>query len=55
MLDFHVRHREAPGERAIARLGPLDDVDELLLDEIHQGHGRSSCDFSRIAHIATAC
>ena len=38
VLDFVARHREAPGERAVALLGPLDDVDELLLDEIHQGH-----------------
>ena len=40
VLDFHVRHREAPGQRAVAGLGPLDDVDELFLDEVHQGHGR---------------
>ena len=39
VLDLHLRHREAPGQRAVVVLGPLDDVDELFLDEIHQCHG----------------
>ena len=39
VLDFHLRHRKAPGQGAIALLGPLQDVNELLLDEVHQGHG----------------
>jgi len=39
VLDFAVRHREAPRQRSIVGLRPFDDIDELLLDEIHQGHG----------------
>jgi hypothetical protein len=42
LLDLHVAHREAPGEDLVAVLGPLDDVDELLLDEIKEPHGRAS-------------
>ena len=38
ILDFHFLHRETPGQRAVALLGPLQDVDKLFLDEIHQGH-----------------
>ena len=38
VLDFHARHGEAPGKRAVAVFRPLDDVNELLLDEVHQGH-----------------
>jgi hypothetical protein len=41
-LDFHLRHRKTPGEHAIAVLGPLDDIDKLLLDEVHQRHGHLS-------------
>jgi len=36
LLDFHVPHGEAPGEDVVAVLGPLDDVDELLLDEVQK-------------------
>ena len=39
VLDLAVLHREAPGQRAVARLRPFDDIDELFLDEIHQRHG----------------
>jgi hypothetical protein len=39
VLDFHFRHGKAPGQRAVAGLRPLQDVDELFLDEVHQGHG----------------
>ena len=42
VLDLAVFHRETPGQDAIAILGPLDDVDELFLDEIHQRHGSVS-------------
>jgi len=38
VLNLHARHRKAPGQRAVTRLGPLDDVDELFLDEVHEGH-----------------
>jgi hypothetical protein len=38
VLDFHFRHRETPGQRAVAILGPLQDVDKLFLDEVHQRH-----------------
>nr|WP_264567726.1 hypothetical protein [Rhodoferax antarcticus] len=38
VLDFHTGHRKAPGQRAVARLGPLNDVNKLLLDEVHQSH-----------------
>jgi hypothetical protein len=38
VLDLIARHRVAPAEHAVAALGPLEDVDELLLDEIHQRH-----------------
>jgi Holliday junction resolvasome RuvABC ATP-dependent DNA helicase subunit len=38
VLDFHAGHREAPRQRVVAVLRPLDDVDELFLDEIHQSH-----------------
>jgi hypothetical protein len=41
-LDLHVLHRIAPGQRAVAFFRPLQDVDELFLDEIHQRHGRAS-------------
>ena len=39
VLDFHARHREAPGERAVALFGPLNNVNKLFLDEVHQSHG----------------
>jgi hypothetical protein len=38
VLDLVAGHRVAPGQRAVAVLGPLQDVDELFLDEIHQRH-----------------
>jgi hypothetical protein len=38
VLDFHFRHRETPGQRAVGILGPLQDVDELFLDEVHECH-----------------
>ena len=38
VLNFHAGHRETPGQRAVGVLRPLDDVYELFLDEIHQGH-----------------
>src|SRR5205807_134032 len=38
LLDLHVAHGEAPGEDLVALLGPLDDVDELLLDEVKKTH-----------------
>jgi hypothetical protein len=39
VLNLHVGHRKTPGQRSIAVLGPLDNVDELFLNEIHQAHG----------------
>ena len=33
ILDFEIRHRVAPGEQVVALLRPVDDVDELFLDE----------------------
>ena len=42
VLDLHLRHRETPGQRAVTVLRPLDDVYELFLDEVHQGHVASS-------------
>jgi len=38
VLDFHVLHREAVGERRLVLFRPVDDVDELLLDEVHKSH-----------------
>src|SRR5207244_11300996 len=38
LLDLHVAHGEAPGQDLVAVLGPLDDVDELLLDEVKKTH-----------------
>jgi hypothetical protein len=42
LLDLHVAHREAPGEDLVAVLGPLNDVDELLLDEVKKPHDGAS-------------
>ena len=38
VLDLLIRHRVAPGQHALAVFRPLQDVDELLLDELHQRH-----------------
>jgi hypothetical protein len=39
VLDFHFSHGKAPGHGlATVVLGPLDDVDELFLDEVHECH-----------------
>ena len=38
LLDLEVRRGKAPGQHVVAGLGPLQDVDELLLDEIHHTH-----------------
>ena len=35
VLNFHASHRIAPGQRAVAVLGPLNYVDELFLDKVH--------------------
>ena len=35
VLDLHVLHGIAVGQNAVARLGPMDDVDELLGKETH--------------------
>jgi hypothetical protein len=40
VLDFHFGHGKAPGHGVAVILGPLDDVDELFLDEIHECHVR---------------
>jgi hypothetical protein len=40
LLDLEVRRGEAPGEHVIAGLGPLQDVDELLLGKAQNPHGR---------------
>jgi hypothetical protein len=38
VLDLEVFHRVAPGQRAVGILVPLEDVDELLLDEGPETH-----------------
>jgi hypothetical protein len=38
-LDFHAGHGEAPGQHTIGVFCPLQYIDKLLLDEIHQAHG----------------
>ena len=43
VLDRLVLVREAVRQRVARVIGPLDDVDELALDEIHQAH---RCPFS---------
>ena len=35
VLDFHFGHRKAPSQCAVIGFGPLDNVNELFLDEIH--------------------
>ena len=35
VLDFHVFHRVAIGQDSVFRLGPLDNIDELLGKETH--------------------
>src|SRR5262249_17743572 len=40
VLYLHVLHWEAIGEKAIRRLGPLDDIDKLLLQEVTNAHSR---------------
>ena len=42
LLDLEVGGRKAPGEDVVALLGPLNDVDELLADEVRESHGASS-------------
>ena len=39
VLDFVARHRVTKGQRAVAGLGPLENVYELFLNEVHQRHG----------------
>src|SRR5262249_25740984 len=39
LLDLEVDDREAPDEELVVGLVPLDDVDELLLDELERAHG----------------
>ena len=41
VLDLEILHRITAGEDAVLRVGPVDDVDKLLLDEIEQAHGGS--------------
>ncbi|MPM37640.1 hypothetical protein SDC9_84258 [bioreactor metagenome] len=38
VLDFHVAHGVAPRERSIVLLSPLNDVNKLFLDEVHECH-----------------
>src|SRR5262249_61618979 len=38
LLDLEVRRREPPGQHVVAGLGPVEDIDELLLHEIHRTH-----------------
>src|SRR5207237_5944119 len=38
LLDLGVAHRETPREDLVAILRPLDDVDELLLEEVEKAH-----------------
>jgi hypothetical protein len=40
LLDLEVIRGEAPGEHIVAGLRPLQDVDELLLDEAQHAHAR---------------
>ena len=39
VLDFHVLHGKAPGQGAVLPFSPLDDVNKLFLEKVHQGHG----------------
>ena len=38
LLDLAVRGGEAPDESRVAVLGPLEDLDQLLLDEVDEAH-----------------
>src|SRR6266508_6570603 len=40
LLDLEIGRREPPREHVVAALGPLQDVDELLLCEAQDTHGR---------------
>ena len=42
VLDLVPGHGHAPGQRAVAGLEPLEDVDELPADEFRQRHRRPS-------------
>jgi hypothetical protein len=44
VLDLHVLHGHPVGEHPIAVLRPVDDVDELLAEEVREGHGRAPVD-----------
>src|SRR5262249_52803017 len=37
--DLEVRRGKTPGEQVVTRLGPLQDVDELLLGKAQNAHG----------------
>jgi hypothetical protein len=39
LLDLEVGRREAPGEHVVTLFRPVDDVDELLVDEARESHG----------------
>jgi hypothetical protein len=64
VLDFLVVVREAIRQRVARVVGPLDDVDELPLQKVHQGHvvslldrsvqpesGRAKCNRSILANL----
>ena len=40
VLNLQIRHGEAPGQRSVRLFSPLNDVNKLLLDEVHQRHGK---------------
>jgi len=39
ILDFSVQHRKSPNQVTIGSVAPLQHINELFSDEVHQGHG----------------
>src|SRR4029079_15567939 len=54
-LDLVLVTRETPYDRVPAVVGPLDDVDELATDLVHQSHGAALLRSGVGAHGTTRC
>ena len=51
VLNLQVGDRKAPGQRAVVIFSPLNDVDELFLDEVHKSHGALPFGFVVVAKV----
>src|SRR4030095_14981055 len=42
ILDFEILHGVPVGQNPVCTLGPLDDINKLLLQEVFKGHSTAS-------------